>query len=302
MFLHEDREMFADIIREVNTRTGIPANIIEKDYYVTIILYLLASKEPGIVFKGGTSLSKCYKLIDRFSEDIDITFTEHIGEGRRKKLKYNVIQPVSELLYMPISNWSLTESDKDYNCYEFDYTSVLDDISETGIIPPTIKVETALISYAFPTEICQISSIIYDTLKDDLTDIVKDYALAPFNMRVQSVIRTFIDKIFALCDYYMQNKSKRYSRHLYDICKLYPYIEINDSFIGMLEQVREHRSHLSICPSAQKDIDIKALINEYLDNDFYKSDYESVTATLIADNVKYETAKETLKMIADKLF
>ena len=84
MFLHEDREMFADIIREVNTRTGIPANIIEKDYYVTIILYLLASKEPGIVFKGGTSLSKCYKLIDRFSEDIDITFTEHIGEGRRK--------------------------------------------------------------------------------------------------------------------------------------------------------------------------------------------------------------------------
>lgn len=302
MFLHEDREMFADIIREVNTRTGIPANIIEKDYYVTIILYLLASKEPGIVFKGGTSLSKCYKLIDRFSEDIDITFTEHIGEGRRKKLKYNVIQPVSELLYMPISNWSLTESDKDYNCYEFDYTSVLDDISETGIIPPTIKVETALISYAFPTEICQISSIIYDTLKDDLTDIVKDYALAPFNMRVQSVIRTFIDKIFALCDYYMQNKSKRYSRHLYDICKLYPYIEINDSFIGMLEQVREHRSHLSICPSAQKDIDIKALINEYLDNDFYKSDYESVTATLIADNVKYETAKETLKMIADKIF
>ena len=302
MFLHEDSEMFADIIREVNIRTGIPSNIIEKDYYVTMILYLLASKEPGIVFKGGTSLSKCYKLIDRFSEDIDITFTEHIGEGRRKKLKYNVIQPVSELLHMPISNWNLTESDKDYNCYKFDYTSVLDDVSEVGIIPPTIKVETALVSYAFPTEICQISSIIYDTLKDDLTDIINNYELAPFNMQVQSVIRTFIDKIFALCDYYIQNKSKRYSRHLYDVCKLYPNIKINESFIGMLEQVREHRSHLSICPSAQKNIDIKALIYEYLDNDFYKSDYESVTATLIADNVKYETAKETLKMIADKLF
>ena len=45
-----------------------------------MLLKLLAAANPEIVFKGGTSLSKCFHLIDRFSEDIDIAFTEHIGE------------------------------------------------------------------------------------------------------------------------------------------------------------------------------------------------------------------------------
>ncbi len=47
--------------------------LIEKDYYVTLILKCLNQEIPGLLFKGGTSLSKCYKLIDRFSEDIDLT-------------------------------------------------------------------------------------------------------------------------------------------------------------------------------------------------------------------------------------
>ena len=47
--------------------------IIEKDYYVTLVLRELAKQVPNLLFKGGTSLSKCYKIIDRFSEDIDIT-------------------------------------------------------------------------------------------------------------------------------------------------------------------------------------------------------------------------------------
>ena len=45
----------------------------QKDYYVTVLLKLLAEKIPFIVFKGGTSLSKCHKVIRRFSEDIDLT-------------------------------------------------------------------------------------------------------------------------------------------------------------------------------------------------------------------------------------
>lgn len=88
MYLHNDRNLFAEVITETNKQTGITRSIIEKDYYVTMILKLLAAKNPEIVFKGGTSLSKCFHLINRFSEDIDITFSEHIGEARRKKLKY----------------------------------------------------------------------------------------------------------------------------------------------------------------------------------------------------------------------
>ena len=86
MYLHNGKELFEEVITEVNAQTGIAQSIIEKDYYVTMILKLLTKSNPDIVFKGGTSLSKCFHLIDRFSEDIDITFSEHIGESRRKNL------------------------------------------------------------------------------------------------------------------------------------------------------------------------------------------------------------------------
>lgn len=73
MYLHEDREQFLDAIRMAAQHMGMSEIVIEKDYYVTMILRLLSQKLPFVVFKGGTSLSKCHKVIKRFSEDIDIT-------------------------------------------------------------------------------------------------------------------------------------------------------------------------------------------------------------------------------------
>ena len=70
-YLHNDREQFKDAIYLAYDQTGIMVQAIEKDYYVTMLLKLLSEKIPYIVFKGGTSLSKCHKVIKRFSEDID---------------------------------------------------------------------------------------------------------------------------------------------------------------------------------------------------------------------------------------
>lgn len=92
MYLHEDKETFKEIIEQVSDDTGRTAIVIEKDYYVTMILRLLSQKLSNVVFKGGTSLSKGFKAINRFSEDIDITFDEHIGEARRKKLKHVILK------------------------------------------------------------------------------------------------------------------------------------------------------------------------------------------------------------------
>jgi len=300
MYLHNDTDLFKEVINETNTQTGIAASIIEKDYYVTMILMLLAKSTPEVVFKGGTALSKCFHLIDRFSEDIDITFSEHIGESRRKKLKYNILKPISDELGTPIENWNSIESDKDYNFYLFGYQPISDYPSE-GIMSG-VKLETALVSYSFPTEKKEVSSIIYEAIKTSAPDIIQDYGLEPFPMKVQSVSRTFIDKIYALCDYYMEGKTKRFSRHLYDIYKLYTTITIDDSFKELTAQVREHRSHLSICPSAKDGVDVKSLIYEFLDRDFYKSDYDTITKTLISDNVTYEQTSLTMREIADKLF
>ena len=107
MYLHkDDKELLRDIIVTVSERTGIDESIVEKDYYVTMILKELVQRNPDVVFKGGTSLSKAYHVIDRFSEDIDITFEEHLGEARRKKIKYQLLYTYITLIYIILDNYS----------------------------------------------------------------------------------------------------------------------------------------------------------------------------------------------------
>lgn len=142
MYLHKDRETFKDLILQVADKNGRTPVVVEKDYYVTLILRLLAEKLEKCVFKGGTSLSKGFHVIDRFSEDIDITFNEHIGESRRDKLKNVVLKGISEELGLPIVNWTDTQSDRDYNAYLFAYASVLG--LEDDRIPQHIKLETTI--------------------------------------------------------------------------------------------------------------------------------------------------------------
>lgn len=160
MYLHKDKENFKDIIEQVANENGRTPMVIEKDYYVTLILKLLSEKLDNCVFKGGTSLSKGFHAIDRFSEDIDITFDEYIGESRRKKLKNNVLKGISEELGMPISNWSSIQSDRDYNAYHFSYESVFG--MEDERLPQFVKLETALGSYAFLTE--EVENVLADSL------------------------------------------------------------------------------------------------------------------------------------------
>ncbi len=83
-YLHENKMMFASAISQASTQFHVTQTIVEKDYYVTMILRELSDKLPFVVFKGGTSLSKCHKVIQRFSEDIDITIDSNISQGQKK--------------------------------------------------------------------------------------------------------------------------------------------------------------------------------------------------------------------------
>ena len=282
MYLHkDDKELLRDIIVTVLERMGIDESIVEKDYYVTMILKELVQRNPNVVFKGGTSLSKAYHVIDRFSEDIDITFEEHLGEARRKKIKYQLLQPISEDLDLAIDNWKSIESDKDYNHYDFLYDSVCSE-DKKGL-RPYVKLETALMSYSYPTEEKEITSIIFDCLATEESEILRDYGLEPFKMKTQALSRTIIDKIFAVCD----------SRHLYDIFKLKSYISVDDDFKRLFADVRKHRAEMDIkiTPSAREDVDLLAVAEELIREDFYADDYVDSTMKLISDNILYETVK-----------
>ena len=97
MNLHLDHEAFSELIIAASNELHIPPGIIEKDYYVTLALKELASRVKGMVFKGGTSLTKCYQILDRFSEDIDISYAaaEGVpGESRKRQLKKAVVSSV----------------------------------------------------------------------------------------------------------------------------------------------------------------------------------------------------------------
>ncbi|MCL1904667.1 MAG: nucleotidyl transferase AbiEii/AbiGii toxin family protein [Methanomassiliicoccaceae archaeon] len=87
MLLHNDKEKFVQLVDEVSIDRGIKVALIEKDYYITLFLKKLKEKEPLLVFKGGTCLSKCFKLIKRFSEDIDINLdgVSELSHRRRSK-------------------------------------------------------------------------------------------------------------------------------------------------------------------------------------------------------------------------
>ncbi|MCM1258152.1 MAG: nucleotidyl transferase AbiEii/AbiGii toxin family protein [Roseburia sp.] len=297
MYLHRDRETFKNVIEQVVGMNGRTPAVIEKDYYITLILRLLSKQLENSVFKGGTSLSKGFHVIDRFSEDIDITFNEHIGESRRKKLKNVVLKGISEELGMPIANWGETQSDRDYNAYLYTYESVFD--LQDDRMPQYVKLEMALGSYSFPIQTVEIGNYIGDYLvKKGRVDLIQQFSLGKFLMNLQSLERTYIDKVFALCDYYLQGKSKRCSRHLYDIYKLTPLIKFDDKLAALVKEVREHRSRMQICPSAQNTVDVPAVILEFCDNSFYKEDYQAITSYFVGDIVSYEDVVGQMRKLA----
>lgn len=297
MYLHKDRELFQEAVYSTSAMFHIPVPVAEKDYYVTMILKLLSEKAQGCVLKGGTSISKCHHAINRFSEDIDITFTDKLTQGQRKRLKNDVIDSISNELELPIPNWDQTRSRRDYNCYIFKYEPLEGYIPESLI--PGVKMEVSLASVAFPVIQLPVDSYVYRFLREENMDIAQEYGLLPFPMTIQDIDRTLADKVFALCDYYMDGKIKRNSRHIYDIHKLLPLVDQDEGFRHLIHEVRIIREQMSICPSAQKGVSIPVLLERIIKEDVYRNDYNDITAYFQNEQIGYDVAIESLKQIAD---
>src|SRR3712207_6471631 len=115
-YLHKYKEGFINAVNLASEYFHILPVIAEKDYYVTMILRELSEQQEFVVFKGGTSLSKCHKAIKRFSEDIDITIDTRLSQEQMKKLK-EVIKDIAAELGLAIPNISETRSRRNYNRY-----------------------------------------------------------------------------------------------------------------------------------------------------------------------------------------
>ena len=298
-YLHNNREQFAEAINLAVFQTGLAPEIIEKDYYITLILRKLSEMFDFVVFKGGTSLSKCHKVIDRFSEDIDITIDNSLSQGQKKKLKYGIVE-IAEEFGMKISNIDDIRSRRDYNCYRIEYDSVLK--STSGAVNPMVIMETSFTEVSFPTVTLAVGSYIGKLLQEEAPEMLTEYSLNPFEMKVQGLDRTLIDKVFAVCDYYLSGRVKKHSRHIYDIYKLSPLVRQDDDFKKLIQEVRDVRSKASICLSAQPDVNVTELLYKIIRDEVYKEDYNTLTVRLLKEKVDYNEAIQVLRKIADSGF
>lgn len=228
------------MLRETARAEQLPDYAVEKDWWVTMTLKALFQTDCAqtMVFKGGTSLSKGWNLIQRFSEDIDIAIShkyftkEIINNNQLKKLRKQCRKFVCEEL-CPVLDVKLREiglagyrlyplteedgmpisTDADPTVLMLEYESVADGVSE--YVKPSVKIEISCLSMEEPFEVMNIRTMISQRFPED--DIDTD-------AQIPTVLptRTFLEKAFLLCEEFQkpQPRSYRMSRHLYDLDRL----------------------------------------------------------------------------------
>ena len=144
MYLHEDEAQFRAVVLSCADALGMAPAYVAKDYYIVLMLSEITAANPAVVFKGGTSLSKCHRAIDRFSEDVDLGLAAaHATEGMRKGMKRRVTE-AAEAARLEIVNLDQTRSRREFNRYDIALPGGRGD----GLL----IVETAVITPAFPAE------------------------------------------------------------------------------------------------------------------------------------------------------
>ena len=274
-----------EIIETVAREIGRSEQMVEKDTIQSMFLFELAKSELPFVFKGGTSLSKAYNLIDRFSEDIDLSMKRRPTQSERVKSKELIIE-IAENLGLVLLNPEEIKSRYDYNKYVFKYDSLF------SVIPLEIIIETSYYQSVYPVVKHVVGSFVGRFCLDRNIILPVPFEAAEVMMNVQSIERTFVDKVFAVCDYKIQNMQDRDSRHLYDICKLLKDVELNEELDKLIDMVRDDRRQSKNNPSAQLEYIIPDTLKEIIRSRFYESDYKNVTQKLLYEDISYDNAIE----------
>ena len=145
-----------------------------------------------------------------------------------------------------------------------------------------------------------VDNYIYRFLSEiNRLDLAETYELMPFINTTQPIERTLVDKVFALCDYYMQEKTERHSRHLYDIHKIVEAMGISNELPNLIQEVRAVRSELIVCPSAKEGVCVADILREIINSQVYKRDCEDITMGLLFVPVGYETVIQSLQKVLD---
>jgi predicted nucleotidyltransferase component of viral defense system len=250
MKLHLDEKLFQDAIQATAQHIGIPEVYIEKDYWVSLALLEIFSSDISdlIVFKGGTCLSKCYNLIQRFSEDIDLVIIPVKGEAtnqfsKRMKMVSKIVGTVLPEKYIE----GYTNKKGNIRKTVHQYGRVFD--GKLGQVADHLILEASLLGNSEPFIKKKISSYIQDFMIHAGTEeLLEKHNMTAFNVQALSVERTLCEKIMSLVrfsqvedrDVILPSKV----RHIYDLHLMLKNEEIlsffnKDDFIRMIVKVGE---------------------------------------------------------------
>lgn len=315
-------------LNQLAISTGLKEKALEKDWWVTLVLKAIFNTEykEHLLFKGGTSLSKCFGLINRFSEDIDLALNREFLNfgGKLSKQKIKDLKKAAALFtvndFMPALEKGLMElgvpevmlqitaiptpekqSPNDPQIILIAYPSLYDQVE---YIAEAVQVEVSARSLIDPFTHCSINSILSQELPD------APYAEASFIVPAVEPRRTFLEKAFLLHEEFQLKEEKmtpaRKSRHLYDLERMMDQDHAVQALSDdkLYNDIIEHRKHFH----ALKDVDYLTHHRSTIDfipphfiMDAYRKDYRTMREQMIyGDPPEFDQLIERLVNLKDR--
>ena len=288
------------VLQAIAPKLNKAAQILEKDIWVCLALQKLFTMPNALtmVFKGGTSLSKAFKVIERFSEDVDVTidfrnfinedpFLPSVSNTKRKKISDNLKRSLREYLKEIVLPYLQTEIQNECDStatiklttdgegIEIHFKSVLE--SQHNYIKPFVFLEFGARNFTEPNDVHEIAPYI--------TSEVPTLAFPKANVTVLAPERTFWEKITIMhveCNRgKFKEKASRLSRHWYDVVMLY-LSNIGKSALSdrsLLISVVEHKKIFFNTSYANYDLCLEGKFNLIPDGDQFedlKMDYQNM--------------------------
>ena len=308
MKLHLDKDAFRVLIETIHEKTGYRADVLEKDYYVVLMLEELAEKQAeGLpaFFKGETALYKALKSTNRFSEDIELSVdTRNCSRTQNDKRLEQATKKYTSLIRDPAAGrTNRSEIIAVYTYEPITSYDVNDSLQRFG----KLKIEATSFTISEPVESLEISAMLYDLTTDEQKHILTtQYDVKPFSIQTISLERIFIDKLFA-AEAYMRKSSDPHrafeaAKHIYDLAVILDHEKIaalllNEDQMKRLLDIRitEERERLdgipSVMPSeftfftaAENNRDVRkayeVMQNQYVLRDCDRIDFENALSAL----------------------
>lgn len=304
MNLHEHKKDFKELVSVVAVKMNLPESAIVRDYFIVLLLNNLANSEyvSQCVFKGGTSLSKCYPgSIERFSEDIDLTF---LGIDKEDNYCEKNIKKIEQIITVGFKTQKINEERNKRNKSMYVWFE-----NEQN----KIKLEIGSSVKPDPYSVKILKSYIHEYLEEKMPEYVKKYNLTSVALNVLNIERTFIDKLMSVKRHAICGTLSSKVRHIYDVTKLYELREIQK----FLKDKEELKRIIRLTKETDSFYLTKRNISKEYDplkkydfdsfkiyfNDEIKSIYENMHNNLLYTNEKqkFEIAIETFEKINDIL-